>query len=106
MGQDGAPALLPPQTRLAAEYDSQHQHERGTNHDERQRREEDRVQVLVDEEFKRHALLCALAIRTVDCSCRLREEQDQHCPQKKGLEGPDRKSTRLNSSHLVISYAV
>src|SRR2546426_17919 len=54
----------PPQTRPAAEYDSQHQKERGTHHDERQRREEDRVQVLVDEEFKRHALLCALAIRT------------------------------------------
>src|SRR2546422_11737863 len=64
MGQDGASALVPPQTRLAAEYDSQHQQERGTHHDERQRREEDRVQVLVDEEFKRHASLCALAIRT------------------------------------------
>src|SRR5256885_6335545 len=26
--------------------------------------------------------------------------------EREGLAGPDRKSTRLNSSHLVISYAV
>src|SRR2546426_5017886 len=28
------------------------------------------------------------------------------CPGKRGVERVDRKSTRLNSSHLVISYAV
>src|SRR5256885_3410117 len=28
------------------------------------------------------------------------------CPARGGIPYPDRKSTRLNSSHLVISYAV
>src|SRR3989454_12829697 len=39
-----------------------------------------------------------------------RQERDPHCAdlwrEAKELRGPDRKSTRLNSSHLVISYAV
>src|SRR5256885_10437321 len=29
-----------------------------------------------------------------------------HCTQRNSCVSPDRKSTRLNSSHLVISYAV
>src|SRR5215467_15950833 len=30
----------------------------------------------------------------------------RHAPRLPGFDGGDRKSTRLNSSHLVISYAV
>src|SRR5256885_9987029 len=47
---------------------------------------------------------CVVAPGFVDLHCHLREPGQDH---KETLRsGLDRKSTRLNSSHLVISYAV
>src|SRR5256885_11979108 len=46
------------------------------------------------------------SVRRHDQQRRLREEQLQRRHHLRGAGSPDRKSTRLNSSHLVISYAV
>src|SRR5256885_5196900 len=54
------------------------------------------------------ALPICLSTGLMVARCQLGKERSktQHCSKKKGFGARDRKSTRLNSSHLVISYAV
>src|SRR5260221_6137731 len=40
------------------------------------------------------------------CVCQFRSRRLQKMQRRSGILGKDRKSTRLNSSHTVISYAV
>src|SRR2546426_7690086 len=44
--------------------------------------------------------------RSPACSRRSRSRRGRSTSSPRGSTSPDRKSTRLNSSHLVISYAV
>src|SRR5256885_5518883 len=63
-----------------------------------------RLDVVVDERQRRGRLIEMVLVEPVDERLAALRLEDH------GLEGPDlaldRKSTRLNSSHLVISYAV
>src|SRR5688500_17677512 len=71
----------------------------------RRRRYERRIQRFIDEKSGRADRLPAGAVYEATMRCNL------HCEfcyvgDLLNIEGEDRKSTRLNSSHLVISYAV
>src|SRR5688500_19364316 len=56
--------------------------------------------------FEEEGTICENLPRTHEFLALLRRTLDKEFPGKMLLAEADRKSTRLNSSHLVISYAV